>query len=180
MTGAKVVSDRVVVESGKLVSSSGLGVDGALRILSRLHGPAWADVVRLNMEHEPLPAENHVPRASLADVKPPRTVYSAYSWREAELLTYDGDRQQWAMDWRFTSTEAFDSLIKRFREALGSEDGWSVVSDETSQDTWTSEWSIQEEDGPEWHDAIRLHALGAKIDLQMKVARLNGSSNSRR
>lgn len=167
---AEVVSDQVVVESGKLVSSAGLGIDGALRILARLHGQAWAEVVRLNMEYEPIPSAHHVPRAELADLKLPDAVYSAFPWREAELLRYEGDRGQWAMDWRFRTDESLDSLSKRFQEALATEAGWTLRTDESSGSMWASRWSIDAVDEPEWHAVIRLNDLGAEVDLEMTVS----------
>lgn len=168
---AQVVSDQLVVESGKLVSSAGLGVDGALRILARLHGQAWAEVVRLNMEHEQVPNERHVPRADLADLKLPDAVYSAFPWREADLLRYEGDRDQWAMDWRFNSEELLDSLSGRFREALDSETGWKFVGDQTSRTVWTSQWSLEGVGDSVWNAVVQLRDLGTEIDLEMSVDR---------
>lgn len=167
---AEVVSDRVVVESGKLVSSAGLGIDGALRILTRLHGEAWSEVVRLNMEHESIPVEHHVPRAELADLKLPSAVYSAFPWREAELLSYEGDRDQWTMEWRFNSGEPLDSLIEQFRSTVVSEDGWKFVSDEASGDGWKSQWTIEDKGDSDWWGVIRLRTQAGQVDLKMNVA----------
>lgn len=167
---AEVVSDRIVVESGKLVSSAGLGIDGALRILTRLHGEAWAEVVRLNMEHESIPDEHHVPRAELADLKLPGAVYSAFPWREAELLGYEGDRDQWTMEWRYKSAEPLDSLIERFHGTLDSGEGWKFVSNETSGKEWTSQWTIEDRDNSDWRAVIRLRTQAGQVDLKMKVA----------
>lgn len=166
---AEVVSDRVVVESGKLVSSAGLGVDGALRVLTHLHGKAWTEVVRLNMEHQPIPDEHHVPRAELADMKLPGAVYSAFPWRDAELLRYEGDRDHWNMDWRFNSGEPLDSLIEQFRGALDSEDNWNIVSDETSRDGWASQWTIEGTGESGWWSKIRLRRQAGQVEFRMNV-----------
>jgi putative intracellular protease/amidase len=168
---AEVVSDRTVVESGRLVSSAGLGVDGALRIVARLHGEAWAEVVRLNMEHQPIPLELHVPRAELADVMLPGGVYAVFPWREAELLRYEGNRDKWSMDWRFDSQEPMGSLSARFREALNLEEGWDLVSTESERSAWNSEWTIGGSGESVWQAVIRLRDLGNRFDLEMNVKR---------
>lgn len=169
---AEVLGDRIVVESGKLVSSAGLGIDGSLRIFTRLHGEAWSEVVRLNMEHEPIPEDHHVPRAELADLKLPSAVYSAFPWREAEFLSYKGDRDQWTMEWRFNSGQSLDSLIEKFHSTLDSEKGWKFVSDEASGDEWKSHWTIGKGNS-DWKGIIQLHMQAGQVDLKMKVAHIN-------
>lgn len=166
-----VVRDRIVVESGRLVSSAGLGVDGALRMVARLHGNAWAEVVRLNMEHEPMAPDLHVPRAELADVLLPDAIYAAFPWREAELIRYEGNRDQWTMDWRFESQEQIDSLIARFREALNSEDGWELVGTDKLQTAWNSEWTLAGRSESVGRAVVRLRDLGAEVDLGINVHR---------
>ena len=168
---AEIVSDRITVESGRLVSSAGLGVDGALRIVARLHGEAWAEVVRLNMEHEPIPHELHVPRAELADVMLPGGVYAVFPWREAELLRYEGNRDGWTMDWRFDSQEPIDSISAKFREALNSEEGWELVGTEKLRTAWNSEWTISGRGESVWAAVVRLRDLGTQVDLEMNVER---------
>ncbi|MBO6586147.1 MAG: DJ-1/PfpI family protein [Gracilimonas sp.] len=166
---AEVVTDRVVVESGKLVSSAGLGIDGSLRVLARLHGEAWAEVVRLNMEHESIPQQHHIPRAKLADLKLPSGIYAAFPWREAELKSYKGDRHQWTMAWAFNSQKSLDSLIAGFKNSLYSERGWTFVSDTTTTDEWKSNWTIEDNSDSYWKGIIRLQKHSEKIDLNMSV-----------
>lgn len=168
---AEVVTDRIVVESGRLVSSAGLGVDGALRILARLHGEAWAEVVRLNMEHELIPPEIRVPRAELADVMLPGGIYAVFPWREAKLVRYEGDRNVWTMDWRFDSQESIDSLSAKFRDALDSEDGWELIGVESGKTAWSSVWSVAGRAESAWQAVIRLRDLGTQVDLEMNVNR---------
>lgn len=172
---AEVISDRLVVESGKLVSSAGLGVEGALHVLTRLHGKAWSEVVRLNMEHESVSEEHHIPRVELADMMLPNTVYSAFPWRDAELLNYEGDRNQWTMEWRFNSGESLDSLSEEFRRALVFEEGWKFVSDEVSGDEWESKWTIEGEAETESGAVIRLRKNVEQVDLTIKVSHQNAN-----
>lgn len=55
----EVVEDAHVVESGKVLTSTGVGsLPASLRIVERLHGERWARVVRLNKEYEPLPTSS--------------------------------------------------------------------------------------------------------------------------
>ena len=76
------------------------------------------------------------------------------------------------MDWRFSSDEPLDALSKRFHEALDSEEGWSFLRDEVSDNVWMSRWSIDGVDESQWVAVIRLHDLGAQVDLEMNVSHL--------
>lgn len=168
---ARVIGDSIVVDDGKLVSAAGSGIEGALHVLARLHGPAWAEVVRLNMEYEPMPHREHVPRVELADLNLPDGIYGAFPWREADMTRYDGDRDAWAMAWRFRSDTPLDSLRERFSRALTDRDGWSHQGEERSEGRWVGTWSLEGRDGGVWRGVTALVAIDRGYDLRIRVRR---------
>lgn len=91
------------VDSGKVVGATGSGIEGSLAVDAELHGRAWAEVVRLNMEYEPMPASLHVPRVALADMDMPDGIYDGSravmeqdGWR---LVDEDRAADRWTSRW---------------------------------------------------------------------------------
>lgn len=167
--GTDVIGDELVVESGKLVSAAGLGIEGALRVLAKLHGTPWAEVVRLNMEYEPLPDSLHVPRVGLADLKLPNRIYAAFPWRQAELRRYEGSTSEWAMAWRYDRSVPLDSLRTDFLAALSGEEGWRLADEALDGTNWTSDWCIYENGAEDWRGAMTLVAGGGQVEVQVRV-----------
>ncbi|HUF88556.1 MAG TPA: DJ-1/PfpI family protein [Gemmatimonadota bacterium] len=174
----EVVGDEIVVDSGKLVTAAGSGIEGSLQVLAKLHGEAWAEVVRLNMEYEPMPEIFHVPRVELADLNLPDGIYGVFPWRRAELLRYNGDRDAWAMAWRFDPEQSIDSLRADVSAAISAEDGWTVVGEETSDSNWSSRWLLEGRDGGEWRGEVSLVEAGERVDLGLWVRRAAESCES--
>lgn len=166
---AHVIGDEIVVESGKLVSAAGLGIEGSLRVLANLHGPAWAEVVRLNMEYEPIPDSLRTPRVELADLMLPDRVYAVFPWREAELRHFGGDRREWVMAWRYEQATSLDSLRSAFLEALRGEQEWTLTDEAVSGPTWTSRWCIQGNETEQGRGKVTLSMQQRRIDLEVHV-----------
>ena len=63
-----VVDDQRFIDSGKIITTAGLssGIDGALHVVSLLHGQGRAQQTALNMEYNWQP-DQHFARAALAD-----------------------------------------------------------------------------------------------------------------
>ena len=168
---AEVVGGAIVVESGKLVTAAGLGVEGSLRVLARLHGEAWAEVVRLNMEHEPIPASHHVPRVDLADLNLPDAVYGAFPWRTAVLERFQGDRDAWTMTWRFPSAAPLESVRKRVAAAVATSERWTLADQDHLADGWRSRWSIDGRDGMPWAGEVTLSPVAGDLRIEISVHR---------
>ena len=167
---AEVVGEEIVVDNGKLVSAAGSGIEGALHVLAKLHGDAWAEIVRLNMEYEPMPHELHVPRVEHADLNIPDAIYATFPWRGAELRRYEGDRNTWTMAWRFDPEQAIDSLRVALATSL-SESGWSLIDEETPASRQSSRWSFEGRDGENWQGEIVLDEERGRVDLEARVWR---------
>lgn len=166
---ADVTGQEVTVEDGKLVSAAGLGIEGALRVVSKLHGAAWAEVVRLNMEYEPLPDSLRVPRIELADLKLPDRIYAAFPWRRAKLAEYQGTKREWVMAWQFKQTAPLDTLRTNIIEALNQEPHWTLNSQQLDNAAWTSNWHIQSDAQNHWESTIGLELQDDYIELTMQV-----------
>ena len=177
---AQVVGGDIVVESGKLVTAAGLGVEGSLRVLTRLHGEGWAEVVRLNMEHERVRASDHVPRVDLADLNLPDAIYGAIPWRTAVLERFEGDRDAWAMIWRFPSAAPLDSLRARVSAAVASSQHWTLAREERLAGGWRSRWSVRGTDGMRWAGEVRLTPVAGDVRLEMSVRRAEDNHSTSR
>jgi putative intracellular protease/amidase len=163
-----VVEDKLVVEDGKYVTTTGTGIEGALRVVERLHGEPWRRVVALNLELQPLPEEERTPRPWLADMNLPSSIYGVFPWREAELARYEGDTETWHMVWRFGG-DSIDTLATAFATALRGE-GWTPTNDNLGAAAWTSTWSLSGRDGSTWRGEVRLLRLdGGKLELAIGV-----------
>ncbi|HUF69014.1 MAG TPA: DJ-1/PfpI family protein [Longimicrobiales bacterium] len=170
--GIQVLPSELVVHDGKVVTSNGTGLEAALYVLALLHGDAWANLVRLNMEYEPMPASLRMPRVELADLELPNGLYAHFPWRDAELLLYDGDREDWTMHWRFASESSVDSLSTHFRQALTEDDGWRIADEHRTQDGWSATWRHGDADRAEWHDTTELtRGAGGLYELVVRVER---------
>lgn len=168
---ATVISDRIVVDAGKLVTAAGTGIEGALTVLEKLHGPGWREVVRLNMEHQALPESVHVPRVELGDLNLPGGIYGVFPWREAELARYEGGEDGWTSVWVLPENVPMDSLSARLEERIREDDGWSLVTTETRPGRWTSRWRLQGRDGLPWSGGVRLIEADGRQRLEIEVHR---------
>lgn len=175
--GTTVVEDELVVEDGKYVTTTGTGIEGALRVLELLHGEPWTRVVKLNMEFQPLPDSARTPRAHLADLNLPTGIYGDFPWREAELTVYEGDVTRWTMAWRFGGGSDISALAAALATSLRAE-GWTAVADEADQadrvgpatDAWTSDWHLTGRDGEPWTGQVALHRTDdERLELEVTV-----------
>src|SRR5438094_6769120 len=73
----RVVHDQRYVDNGKIITTAGLssGIDGALYVVSKMRGKAFAQMVALNMEYNWQP-NSHYARANFAD-RHLRKIFSA-------------------------------------------------------------------------------------------------------
>jgi hypothetical protein len=123
------------------------------------------------MEHEPVPDAMHIPRATLADMLLPNSVYAVFPWRDATLLRFHGDQREWEMAWRYQQSASLDSLGTMFRGALADQSGWTFASEEKRGATWTSRWCIRRDGADDATGEVSLTREGRQIDLVMRVRR---------
>lgn len=169
---SRVIGDEVTVESGKLISAAGIGINGSLLVLGKLHGSAWAEVVRLNMEYEPIPDSLRTPRIELADLILPDQIYGAFPWRQAELLQYKGDKQEWIMKWRYHNKASIDSLSDKFLDAMKQNPKWELDDQEMNSSAWKSYWNIQHDINDKWYGELSLELLENQVELGIYVNKM--------
>lgn len=172
----RVVDDELVVEDEKFITTTGTGIEASLRIVELLHGEPWARVVALNMEFEPLPDHERTPRARLADLNLPSSVYGAFPWREAELIAYEGNMDRWRMSWRFggDDTGGLPELAAALAEGLAGE-GWELSKERLDDGAWTSDWRLRVRDDDTWEGEVRLlRGPAGSFELQVEVASGDG------
>ncbi|MFW6083707.1 MAG: DJ-1/PfpI family protein [Gemmatimonadota bacterium] len=166
-----VIDDRLVVEDGKFITTTGTGIEGALRVMELLHGKPWARVVSLNLEFEPLPEGERTPRPHLADMNLPSSIYGAFPWREAELTLYEGDTEHWQMAWRLDRDDVGDlpALAATLAEGLEGE-GWELDAETLGDDAWTSTWRLRGRAGDAWRGDVGVrHASDGRLVLRLEV-----------
>lgn len=169
--GTTVVEDDLVVEDGKYLTTTGTGIEGALRVLELLHGEPWARVVKLNMEFQPLPDSARTPRVRLADMNLPTGIYGDFPWREAELAVYEGDESRWTMAWRFGDGD-IGTLAAAIATSLR-EEGWTAAGDDAAAatDRWLSEWRLTGRDGEPWTGQVALRRTDdERVELEVRVS----------
>lgn len=163
-----VIEDQLVVEDGRYVTTTGTGIEGALRVVELLHGKPWARVISLNLEFEPVPEDGRTPRARLADMNLPSSVYGAFPWREADLTAYEGDTRQWKMTWSVDGGDG-PELAESLSEGLLGE-GWTLESERDVADGWTSDWSLLGRDGDAWRGRVEVRERSdGRVELSIQV-----------
>lgn len=166
--GLAVVEDEIVVEDGKYVTTTGTGIEGALRVVELLHGEPWGRVVTLNLELQVLSEDERTPRAQLADMNLPSSIYGLFPWRQAELVSFGGDTDSWTMAWQFDGDD-IAGLAASFADGLRGE-GWTLEREGQVTDRWASAWSLRGRDGSAWTGDVRLVRLAeARLELQIEV-----------
>lgn len=164
-----VVEDEILVEDGKYITTTGTGIEGALRISELLHGGPWTRVVALNLEYESVPSSERTPRAWLADMNLPSSIYGVIPWRAAELAAYRGDESEWLMTWRLPP-EPLEALASSLATGLADE-GWTLRTENVSRDLWTSSWTLVGRNGGPWSGETRLEPISSGgIELHILVS----------
>lgn len=97
-----------------------------------------------------------MPRAWLADLNLPGSIYGRLPWRAAELTRYEGDRNAWEMEWQFDSNVPFDLLVASISEGLREGDGWEMAEQRMRRTEWTSRWTLTGRDDELWEGEVRL------------------------
>ena len=165
--GVRVVSDRLVVDAGRVVTSAGTGIEGALLVLGKLHGEAWQRLTALHMDVNAEPGLEATVRPTLADRNLP-TAIDEFIPDGAELLDYSGGRESWNAHWRYASPETVAALSARFVGALQAvprwrRDGASIGGEATSR------WAFTGRDSSAWLAAVRVDKAGNVVDLTLQV-----------
>ncbi|MBK7870690.1 MAG: DJ-1/PfpI family protein [Saprospiraceae bacterium] len=145
----KPVYNQRFVEAGKVVTAGGLsaGIDGALHIVSKVHGVGRAQEVANNMEYHWQQGEGYVrtqladfPFSSALDFNPPL-------WNR-QTLQYKGSNTEWVAEYKVPRQETLAEFYEQFVNAAGSS-GWEKVK-EQQQNGFQSLWLKTDFAGRKW------------------------------
>jgi putative intracellular protease/amidase len=176
----KVLSDRRYVDNGKFISTAGLssGIDGALHVVSKVQGPAKAQMVALNMEYNWDPDSKYA-RAALADRHIRKIFGRGLALESPAVTSYKvvgtkGGTEDWEVVWEVQSATPAPELLKLLNRKLADEAGWRAQEQGTSREPSTSAWSFSGEDGAAWSGRASLRPVAGtsdKFTLTLKVER---------
>lgn len=143
-----VVRDQRFVDNGKIVTTAGLssGIDGALHIISKEHGPGWAVQAALNMEYDWRPNSNYT-RAMLADLRLPGQLYYEFILPDGNLLQAEGDAHSWLERWQIQSETAAPQMQQAVNDWLSAETNWQRHN---------GRWRFRADDATEWETAVQV------------------------
>lgn len=152
-----VVDNQRFVDNGSVITSAGLssGIDAALHVQARLHGPAWANAIALNMEYDWQP-ETDYSRPQFADMNLPSSIYSVV-WPDGTLEKYEGDRTHWVQTWQVESDLSAEALTKQLATGLAEEDQWQRGT--TSSPHPETDWTFTGRDGQLWYGSLNVEPI---------------------
>lgn len=164
-----VVSDRRFVDNGKIITAAGLssGIDGALHVIGKLLGRAWAQQTALNMEYDWRPTSNYT-RAMLADMHLPEGLYH-HILQTGEPLNIEGDTDYWEETWRIQPDISVAELKQDLHSRLTTEEQWVRLNG--SPDDTYSEWNFSDGQGRAWRATINIAQQDDAIHIGMRIDR---------
>lgn len=132
-----VVSDQRFVDNGKVVTSAGLsaGIDAALHLVSRISGPAQAQLVALNMEYD-WKADGTYARAAFADYPLRQMLGTNLNLAGGALESTAGDRKTWAAVWRMEAIASPEAAANAIAAAIAARGGPAARTSGAGRRTW--------------------------------------------
>ncbi len=164
----KPVYDRRFVESGKIVTAGGLsaGIDGALHIVSKIHGAGRAQEVANNMEYNWQKGDGYV-RTQLADFPFSGALDFNPPLRNRETLQYRGSDREWIAEYKVPRQETLSEFYTQFATAAGNS-GWKKVEEERLIGVH-SIWEKTDFAGRKWRCEVQLENTVEKGIIYFKL-----------
>jgi hypothetical protein len=144
----KVVPEVRFTDNGAIMTTSGLssGIDGALKLVSKLEGPVEAKAIALNMEYDYRPDSDYS-RAAFADKYMNRVTepWDVPPGTGVKVLQADGNRAKWEQVWELVNTKLTREILQTSLEkvATGIWTKTGTVKDVTM-------WTFKGDDGAPW------------------------------
>ncbi|MCI0532489.1 MAG: DJ-1/PfpI family protein [candidate division Zixibacteria bacterium] len=168
---AKIVSDKRVVDNGKIITTGGLsaGIDGALHVVEKMLGKGRANEVAVNMEYNWNPQSPFV-RAQLADLQSKiafvldEVLHPRF---KKKTLIYEGDRNYWKFGYEVEAQKSLKDLAELLAESLN-----QLQWRKSTGDLLKAEWKYQDEKKRNWVCKSSLQEVSDKtgwIRLEIEV-----------
>jgi len=161
-----VVSDRRVVDNGKIITTAGLsaGIDGALHMVAVMDGEDAARSVALVIEYDWQPNNGYV-RGTMADRLIPSIDPSAIG----EMITGKriGDKDHWERaNWfntKLSETELFSTVQSAYEKAYAADGSWSPGSFHMSPSgPLKAGLRFDDRDGHHWQGALSVEPIATE------------------
>lgn|GEM_PF-5965119 len=142
-----------------LISS---GIDGALHVISKIHGKGWAQAVALNMEYNWQPDSDYA-RAALADKYLWGSARELLSMR-ANPLNAAGDKDHWQNKWLVQTNLSAEEVLVRINDVFETKDQWTKRHDGNANPGMVSFWTFTDEKYKHWKGVARVEHVPKKKD----------------
>jgi putative intracellular protease/amidase len=125
----RVVRDQRFVDNGKIITSAGLssGIDAAIHLIGRIHGPGEAQRVALHLEYDWRPDSGFARGALAVGRLPPLREPPGSVIR---VLSTQGDRDRWETRWALTTDLTASQVLANLNEQMTGQKGWSRAKDQ--------------------------------------------------
>ena len=170
----KVVRDKRYVDNGKIITCGGLsaGIDGALHVISKLHGRGTAQGVALSEEYAWDP-DGGFARAALADREIPDVDLDQLGrWN---VVSTEGTTTQWRLTLTGESKLSATDLAARVATTFESAGKWKPAAVPANAKNATARaWTFTGNDGKPWRGQLQLREIQGKpghYDAEMTVER---------
>lgn len=175
-----VVRDQRFVDLGKIVTTAGLtsGMDGALHLVSKINGTAFAQRVALGLEYD-WQQTNPFVRGRLADSKLvgrilgpnyyPMLDAPGTRWR---LANVNGDSSQWRVSWEITGGGTPAQVHQFFETKLKADGPWNLANKAINQESITSYWRFKDSDDQSWQGMVHVKpdsAQNANLIVSLEI-----------
>jgi putative intracellular protease/amidase len=173
-----VVDDRRFVDNGKIVTTAGLssGIDGALHIVSKLLGQAWAYQAALGMEYDWRPESNYV-RGMLPDANIPAAVVG-FIIPGGEPVEVGGDLTRWIESWKIQNPLPAQELDRQIRQKLTEDGGWTEIEEGSPAGEGCSTWAFTDRFGQAWQGRIEIQPIPDQPEAHLLKIRLDRQGES--
>lgn len=172
MAGKNIIPvyDQRVVKDGKYITTGGLsaGIDGALFIVSQIHGPGRSREIANNMEYYWNPDHPYV-RSKLADMLFAEISDFNPPLRNKKWIRNEGDERYWKMEFQIQRKESameFYNLLVLQTKSQSSR--WTLKMEKQSPQSVKSEWDIMDAQQLSWFAKIDISAAGSPGTLAVR------------
>ncbi|MBK9527700.1 MAG: DJ-1/PfpI family protein [Acidobacteria bacterium] len=141
----KVFYDKRFVDNGKIITTAGLssGIDGSLHLIEKIDGIGWAKRIAAGLEYNWQPESNYA-RASLADMKFPKTIDAVLS--DIEPIDITSERTFYDSKWTVRTPLSVEDFMISLNKAWSAAPGWTTTKIGKSDGVW----KLTEKDGKVW------------------------------
>jgi transcriptional regulator GlxA family with amidase domain len=163
----KLVYDKRFVDNGKIITTAGLssGIDGSLHLIEKLDGIGWAKRIAAGLEYDWRPESNYA-RASLADMKFPKTIDTVLT--DIEPIDITNERAFYDSRWTVRTALSVEDFMISLNKAWSSAPGWATTKISKSDGVW----KLTEKDGKVWIGEARAERIPNNNNELMVVLKI--------